>query len=470
MLLIPLAFAETPVAERARAACVGILHVGCDRAEREGWVQEGVADLRVRTGEEPFFTESGAVLGDTAFDTAIAFDTGQAIEPLRADPEGSWGFKQVLSAGYLAGARVELVDVLGLALWWPAERTLRWLGDACRAGALSADGRVLAVALHDADADCTRLVRLDVATLEPLGPAVDAGGTIQLVSTDATGAHVATALFGGPVVVWSASLERVGSIPLPPASLPRAPRPWVGGWDVWHEKGAIDLAWSPDGEVLAVAWMDAAAQRWTHQDGVVDLDGRATQVVWSGDGGTVATATADHLSVYDRSGRRALRPITLGDPHDKVGEVAVSADGARIAVGREASVWLVTRTGAQPLPEATLADRRQVTGVSVAPPESRRPPLVVRGHVTKADGAPAASLEVVFLARGERFPRSDAPPPTPSSSAPGTRADDLGRFASPPLDDQLWQILVQDGEGWNSCAVLRPYVSGFMEVKCWVGE
>jgi WD40 repeat protein len=115
-----------------------------------------------------------------------------------------------------------------------------------------------------------------------------------------------------------------------------------------HNGGATGLAFSPDGAHLATSGYDAAARIWRLADGqpVRKLDGATGTlwtIAWSPDGKRIAAAGEDkHVRVWDAGDGKAKWSKPAHDLN--VWSVRFSADSARVVSGsfdRLAKVWQV---------------------------------------------------------------------------------------------------------------------------------
>jgi WD40 repeat protein len=166
-----------------------------------------------------------------------------------------------------------------------------------------------------------------------------------------------------------------------------------------HTRPVLGIAFSPDGQRLASAGMDATVKVWEARPGQkpLTLSGHTSWVygvAFSRDGTRLASASADGTArVWDVAGGRQLQALT-GHTHRVYG-VAFSPDGRRLASAgkdRAVKIWDVA-TGRELL---TLRGQRdQVRGVAFSPDGFRVASACYDGTVALWD--PAASGEATTL-------------------------------------------------------------------------
>ena len=106
-----------------------------------------------------------------------------------------------------------------------------------------------------------------------------------------------------------------------------------------HQLGAIDLAVSPDGKLVATAGLDDVVRVWNAADGlpVHELRGHGNQVravVFSPDGTRIVSGGADRTAfVWDAASGALLDRLTGNT--DEVSRVAVAADGRIATAGMD---------------------------------------------------------------------------------------------------------------------------------------
>ncbi|MFG1774425.1 TIR domain-containing protein [Nocardia salmonicida] len=181
------------------------------------------------------------------------------------------------------------------------------------------------------DADgVTRI--LDMAGMRPIGPELrHDDSSVQAVSIDADGRHVATGATDYSVRLWDADTgQPVG-------------RPMAG--DAWVKS----ISFSPDGRLLAVGYENTRIRIWNAETGQeinepMVQDGPASMVRFSPDGRTLVTVGTDNvLRLWDVATHDQVGPAVVG--HGAlVTAVDFTPDGSRImsaSVDETIRIWPV---------------------------------------------------------------------------------------------------------------------------------
>lgn len=240
-------------------------------------------------------------------------------------------------------------------------------GPVAGAGALTRDGRLLAIA--NARAQIQLIDVSDPHHPSPVG-SVLTGATpyVEQMSFDPTGRLLAAGDDGGRIHLWNVSAP-AHPVTEPTLVLPGPPQIMLG------------VAFSPNGQLLASASTNGQALLWDvgrpSQPRLLAtlgrFDGYAYAVAFTPDGRTVIAGGADRTvrlwNISDPAHPRALgRPLT--GPTSNVYDVAVSPDGATIAAAAiDGSLWLwrITDPRAPKLLATLAASSTDLFAVSFQP-------------------------------------------------------------------------------------------------------
>ncbi len=194
--------------------------------------------------------------------------------------------------------------------------------------AYAPDGSLLASGGRDERVDIWDGVNLVSRDSKPLAQLTDCAGVVRDLAFCPARRELAVA-DAGAVTLWNAD---------------------AGAIKARRTPGALAIAWSPDGNALAVAGiMDGVLRLWSGHDlsdiGQITAHGAAlTGVTWSPDGQWIATTGADsRLRVWHAA------QGTLSWEHDMGGLpecVAWSPDSRLVAVGKTDAVFIRTARGA----------------------------------------------------------------------------------------------------------------------------
>ncbi|MEM8930053.1 MAG: hypothetical protein AAGE94_02695 [Acidobacteriota bacterium] len=196
----------------------------------------------------------------------------------------------------------------------------------------SPDGRHLAVATVRGEAlilDAESGDRVTVARAHEAMVDASDGGEFQTIRWSPEGQRVASQL-DASAFIWD---------------------PTSGGTLVRldaHADDILDLAWSPDGALLATASADGTARVWDASTGTVTAvleghNGWVSSVAWSPTGDDLATASHDQTA---RQWRRSGELVSRFDGHrDALVSIAWSPDGAWLATASDDQTARLWRAG-----------------------------------------------------------------------------------------------------------------------------
>ena len=197
------------------------------------------------------------------------------------------------------------------------------------------------------------------------GPRFQADRTVTAVEISPDGALIAGSVYSRGVAIWNA---QVGSGRLFKRG-GRKPDRYLGG----ATDRAADLAFSPDGSLIAVAGMDATVRLWDPstgelRDSLAGHGGPVRQVVFSPDGTLLATTSNDlTVRLWNPWSGELIR--ALNDRITDGSQVVFSRDGSLLATASKntATLWNPV-TGERAL--VTAGHKGTVRWVAFSPDDS----------------------------------------------------------------------------------------------------
>nr|WP_243722448.1 WD40 repeat domain-containing protein [Actinomadura sp. 7K507] len=138
-----------------------------------------------------------------------------------------------------------------------------------------------------------------------------------------------------------------------------------------HTDAVRNLAWSPDGALIATASRDGTCRLWDATTGsnVAVLEGHhgmVEMVVWAPDARRIATASRDHtVRVWDTTTGRTLAALTGAT--DVVRTVAWAPDGTKIASGARDRVVRIWRADTYELLDELHGHTDNILGIAFSP-------------------------------------------------------------------------------------------------------